>query len=920
MIAEPEYSHREGSVSGGRARLTRSRCAIGHDKAHAPSSVFTLMPCCLASRLLLPLLLGFGLGANDALAQSWTPRPPLPTGGVPRTHGAAVRDGGVLYLIGGTPFVGGDAAADAWDGNAWGPVAAAEGAFLHLGAAVDGLGRIVVFGGREPGGDRGEVYEWNAVDGNAGGLEDRSEQAPDMLFAWATDDQGRIYSIGGGGGATPAASEPNVGHTERYEPATDSWTVLAPLPTPVADAAACNDGNGRILVFGGYDASGVVTANVAAYHVATGTWSDLLVPDLPAPRAGACAVLGADGRVYVLGGTDGAIQPSTFILDPGTNTWSVGPDMGTARQHFGAVLDAAGEIWALGGETPSGGTNTAESLFTPTCPSIITDVSSASAWEGASFGLRLEVSGAAPFSYQWFKDGTPLLDGPTGTGSDVVGAQGQEFGVLNLGPSDAGTYHCEVANACGSTLSSSAVMSVAAPPTLPAGFAVDLLHPAGATSSTAYGCDGGAVVGQFGYIHAVHGTLSRPALWPAPGAAVVDLTPQGSAGGGATAMAGGTIVGWWWWPYTTPQGTGYHKHAAVWTNGGSTHTDVQTSGWEIGSIADTDGQHHAGGQRFDETATVSHGFHWPSTTALSPVNLTPTVAWGSSASAVDRGHQYGSVNLGYGVVHAARWSGSSGTFRDMTPASSGLSWVSGAGDGLQVGRATLSGSVTYGVWADTSSSWMPLQQQGTLRDAEGGLLVGSVAGHAALWRGPSAAPVDLHAFLPPRFTTSGAHGIEVATDGTISIAGYAHDPVLQRTEAIVWRGRAPRLLQSSSQLSTSAGGSVTFTIDGGPALAGALWFLGGSATGTSPGIPVGPGMVVPLVPDAYLDYLLSGTGWIAPTSGVLGGDGTAAATATLPPWAVLGFSLPLHHSFAILSLDQTSIAATAPAVTLTLTP
>lgn len=36
-------------------------------------------------------------------------------------------------------------------------------------------------------------------------------------------------------------------------------------------------------------------------------------------------------------------------------------------------------------------------------------------------------------------------------------------------------------------------------------------------------------------------------------------------------------------------------------------------------------------------------------------------------------------------------------------------------------------------------------------------------------------------------TASGANGVEVATDGTITVVGYAYNPSTARYEALVWR-------------------------------------------------------------------------------------------------------------------------------------
>lgn len=63
--------------------------------------------------------------------------------------------------------------------------------------------------------------------------------------------------------------------------------------------------------------------------------------------------------------------------------------------------------------------------------------------------------------YQWYKDGIPLSDGLTATGSEILGATSRtELFVFNVGPTDAGGYRLEVRNACGADTSSTATLTV----------------------------------------------------------------------------------------------------------------------------------------------------------------------------------------------------------------------------------------------------------------------------------------------------------------------------------------------------------------------------------------------------------------------------------------------------------------------------
>jgi len=64
--------------------------------------------------------------------------------------------------------------------------------------------------------------------------------------------------------------------------------------------------------------------------------------------------------------------------------------------------------------------------------------------------LNARAAGTAPLTYQWYKDGSPLTNGLTPSGSTIEGANNFQLRVLPpLTPSDAGTYHAEISGPCG---------------------------------------------------------------------------------------------------------------------------------------------------------------------------------------------------------------------------------------------------------------------------------------------------------------------------------------------------------------------------------------------------------------------------------------------------------------------------------------
>jgi N-acetylneuraminic acid mutarotase len=152
---------------------------------------------------------------------------------------------------------------------------------------------------------------------------------------------GRIYLLGG--------------CTEAYTPATDRWVQLAyRLPTAGAEVvggqAVTTGSDGRIYVLGGaaltpnsHIYQGHVTNTVQAYDPRTNRWT--LVAPMPTAREALAAVTGADGRIYAIGGsrTPFGFQDSNVpravrtveIYDPRTNRWSAGPSLNVARFNLG---------------------------------------------------------------------------------------------------------------------------------------------------------------------------------------------------------------------------------------------------------------------------------------------------------------------------------------------------------------------------------------------------------------------------------------------------------------------------------------------------------------------------------------------------------------------------------------------------------
>jgi 1,4-alpha-glucan branching enzyme len=128
----------------------------------------------------------------------------------------------------------------------------------------------------------------------------------------------------------------------------------------------------------------------------------------------------------------------------------------------------------------------------------------------------------------------------------------------------------------------------------------------------------------------------------------------------------------------------------------------------------------------------------------------------------------------------------------------------------------------------------------------------------------------------------------------------------------------PGLLDASpAELSLAAGGAVSLALDVTPEHAGDLHLMLGSATGSSPSLPLAPGVALPLVPDGYFQLSLGAPNQppFDGTFGVIDAKGRASGAVQLPPGlpAALAGSTLWHAALVIdsatLALERASAAA-----------
>ena len=188
--------------------------------------------------------------------------------------------------------------------------------------------------------------------------------APDEELYGVTVN-GKLYAIGGWDNGKAA------GGNYEYDPATDKWTKKMSMPRH-AHHAALATANGKIYVMGGFvvpEQGGIPTGGAWEptsenweYDPATDSWRSLA--PLPGKRGSAVAAE-AGGKIYLIGGAttvEGSKDPYfTFfgparvlatndVYDPATNKWESRRPMSVPRNHaYGATVN--GKIYVIGGRT-----------------------------------------------------------------------------------------------------------------------------------------------------------------------------------------------------------------------------------------------------------------------------------------------------------------------------------------------------------------------------------------------------------------------------------------------------------------------------------------------------------------------------------------------------------------------------------------
>nr|XP_014284323.1 kelch-like protein diablo isoform X2 [Halyomorpha halys] len=224
--------------------------------------------------------------------------------------------------------------------KSWKSLACLPFAISKHGIVASGKNNIYLAGGEFPdGGPSRNVLRYEAV------LDTWQEVEPMLVprseLGLGVVD-GEIYAIGGWDGSGRLDS------CERYDPTTNTWTMVSPMKTALTSPAVATQGCNLFVTGGAVLEDGDGIHLVQKYSPLTDSWTEM--PPMRIPRSGAAACSLGD-YIYVVGGWHASTENTNRCerFNTQTNTWELRASMLEKRYRPGIAV-IGGMIYVLGGE------------------------------------------------------------------------------------------------------------------------------------------------------------------------------------------------------------------------------------------------------------------------------------------------------------------------------------------------------------------------------------------------------------------------------------------------------------------------------------------------------------------------------------------------------------------------------------------
>jgi hypothetical protein len=193
-----------------------------------------------------------------------------------------------------------------------------------------------------------------------------SMTTPRALAAEALMADDTVLVTGGDSVWTSTEGQAVLGTAEFYNPVTGTWTYGGVMSTPRASHFTVPLDNGTVLVAGGWsDGRELGLASADLYTPLTRSWTRL--PDMPGAHAQGRALNLGDGRVVIFGGFDSRSMSTAAVelFDTNTSSWTRLAGLKEAVYWPSAVLLPDGRILVAGGWTDKAPSHVIEVLDLP---------------------------------------------------------------------------------------------------------------------------------------------------------------------------------------------------------------------------------------------------------------------------------------------------------------------------------------------------------------------------------------------------------------------------------------------------------------------------------------------------------------------------------------------------------------------------
>lgn len=189
-------------------------------------------------------------------------------------------------------------------------------------------------------------------------IQKQSEEMPEWEFvartnasrtgsAAASDNNGFIYAIGGGGNSS----------VERYAPSTNTWEFVAPMNEGRDRFSAINV-NGKIYAVSGQNSTrNQLTDTMEIYNPNSNTWT-LSPYELNIPRTGFGLAKDNEDNIYAIGGAisiQGTPTNSVEVFDTNNPSlgWQLFTPLNSSLEALVSGTDELGRVYAIGGGNKS---------------------------------------------------------------------------------------------------------------------------------------------------------------------------------------------------------------------------------------------------------------------------------------------------------------------------------------------------------------------------------------------------------------------------------------------------------------------------------------------------------------------------------------------------------------------------------------